>query len=118
MIWADFFQFGIAMIGAFYAAYIVLQEPEIGSLHALITHPNVVPKLNLIPDLNDTSLLLTLFIIPIAVQWWAVWYPGSEPGGGGYIAQRMLAAKDEENAIGASLLFNVAHYALLSIAMD
>ena len=112
VIWADFFQFGIAMIGAFYAAYIVLQEPEICSLHALITHPNVVPKLNLIPDLNDTSLLLTLFIIPIAVQWWAVWYPGSEPGGGGYIAQRMLAAKDEENAIGASLLFNVAHYAL------
>ena len=112
VIWADFFQFGIAMTGAFYAAYIVLQEPEIGSLQALITHPNVVPKLNLIPDLRDTSLLLTLFIIPIAVQWWAVWYPGSEPGGGGYIAQRMLAAKDEENAIGASLLFNVAHYAL------
>ena len=112
VIWADFFQFGIAMTGAFYAAYIVLQEPEIGSLQALITHPNVVPKLNLIPDLSDTSLLLTLFIIPIAVQWWAVWYPGSEPGGGGYIAQRMLAAKDEENAIGASLLFNVAHYAL------
>ena len=112
VIWADFFQFGIAMLGAFYAAYIVLQEPEIGSLHALTNHPNVVPKLNLIPDLNDTSLLLTLFIIPIAVQWWAVWYPGSEPGGGGYIAQRMLAAKDEENAIGASLLFNIAHYAL------
>lgn len=112
VIWADFFQFGIAMTGAFYAAYIVLQEPEIGSLQALITHPDVVPKLNLIPDLSDTSLLLTLFIIPIAVQWWAVWYPGSEPGGGGYIAQRMLAAKDEENAIGASLLFNVAHYAL------
>ena len=112
VIWADFSQFGIAMTGAFYAAYIVLQEPEIGGLHALITHPDVVPKLNLIPDLSDPSLLLTLFIIPIAVQWWAVWYPGSEPGGGGYIAQRMLAAKDEENAIGASLLFNVAHYAL------
>ena len=112
VIWADFFQFGIAMTGAFYAAYIVLQEPEIGGLQALITHPDVVPKLNLIPELNDTSLLLTLFIIPIAVQWWAVWYPGSEPGGGGYIAQRMLAAQDEENAIGASLLFNVAHYAL------
>lgn len=112
VIWADFFQFGIAMTGAFYAAYIVLQEPEIGGLHALITHPDVVPKLNLIPDISDPSLLLTLFIIPIAVQWWAVWYPGSEPGGGGYIAQRMLAAKDEENAIGASLLFNVAHYAL------
>ena len=117
VIWADFFQFGIAIFGAFYAAYIVLQEPEIGSLQALITHPDVVPKLNLIPDLSDTSLLLTLFIIPIAVQWWAVWYPGSEPGGGGYIAQRMLAAKDEENAIGASLLFNVAHYLHLTLAM-
>jgi SSS family solute:Na+ symporter len=72
----------------------------------------VQPKLNLIPDISDTSLLLSLFIIPIAVQWWAVWYPGSEPGGGGYIAQRMLAAKDEQNAVGASLLFNIAHYAV------
>ena len=112
VIWADFFQFGIAMSGALYAAYIVLQEPEIGGLHNLMTHPMVQPKLNLIPDVSDTSLLLSLFIIPIAVQWWAVWYPGSEPGGGGYIAQRMLAAKDEQNAVGASLLFNIAHYAV------
>ncbi len=112
VIWADFFQFGIAMTGALYAAYIVLQEPEIGGLHNLMTHPMVQPKLNLIPDVSDTSLLLSLFIIPIAVQWWAVWYPGSEPGGGGYIAQRMLAAKDEQNAVGASLLFNIAHYAV------
>jgi len=112
VIWADFFQFGIAMTGALYAAYIVLQEPEIGGLHNLMTHPMVQPKLNLIPDVSDTSLLLSLFIIPIAVQWWAVWYPGSEPGGGGYTAQRMLAAKDEQNAVGASLLFNIAHYAV------
>jgi SSS family solute:Na+ symporter len=112
VIWADFFQFGIAMTGALYAAYIVLQEPEIGGLQNLMTHPMVQPKLNLIPDVSDTSLLLSLFIIPIAVQWWAVWYPGSEPGGGGYIAQRMLAAKDEQNAVGASLLFNIAHYAV------
>ena len=73
---------------------------------------NIERAFNLIPDVSDTSLLLSLFIIPIAVQWWAVWYPGSEPGGGGYIAQRMLAAKDEQNAVGASLLFNIAHYAV------
>ncbi len=112
VIWADFFQFGISMFGAFYAAYVVLQEPEIGSLSNLITHPNVADKINFIPDISNPSILISLFIIPIAVQWWAVWYPGSEPGGGGYIAQRMLAAKDEKNAIGATLLFNIAHYAL------
>lgn len=53
-----------------------------------------------------------MIIIPVAVQWWSVWYPGAEPGGGGYIAQRMLSAKDEKNAIGATLFFNFAHYAL------
>jgi len=53
-----------------------------------------------------------VFIIPIAIQWWSVWYPGAEPGGGGYIAQRMLAAKDEKHAMGATLFFNFAHYAL------
>ena len=100
------------MFGAFYAAYVVIQEPEIGSLSNLITHPNVADKINFIPDISNPSILISLFIIPIAVQWWAVWYPGSEPGGGGYIAQRMLAAKDEKNAIGATLLFNIAHYAL------
>ena len=112
VIWADFFQFGISMFGAFYAAYVVIQEPEIGSLSNLITHPNVADKINFIPDISNPSILISLFIIPVAVQWWAVWYPGSEPGGGGYIAQRMLAAKDEKNAIGATLLFNIAHYAL------
>ena len=111
VIWADFFQFGISMFGAFYAAYVVIQEPEIGSLSNLITHPNVADKINFIPDISNPSILISLFIIPIAVQWWAVWYPGSGPGGGGYIAQRMLAAKDEKN-IGATLLFNIAHYAL------
>lgn len=112
VIWADFFQFGISMFGAVYAAYVVIQEPEIGSLSNLISHPNVIDKISLLPDVSNPSVLISLFIIPIAVQWWAVWYPGSEPGGGGYIAQRMLAAKDEKNAIGATLLFNVAHYAL------
>ena len=57
-------------------------------------------------------LLIMLFIIPLAVQWWSAWYPGAEPGGGGYIAQRMLAAKDENHAIGATFFFNIMHYAL------
>ncbi len=112
VIWTDFFQFMIAMLGAFYAAYVAIQQPEIGSLSALFSNPALEGKLNIFPDMTNASVLVTMFIIPIAVQWWAVWYPGAEPGGGGYIAQRMLAAKDEKNAIGATLLFNFAHYAL------
>src|SRR5690606_12055759 len=77
-----------------------------------LTHEAVVGKLNLLPDFNDPTTLIPLLIIPLAVQWWSVWYPGSEPGGGGYIAQRMLSAKDEKNAVGATFLFNAAHYAL------
>ena len=69
-------------------------------------------KLSLLPDFNNTEMVITLLVIPLAVQWWSVWYPGSEPGGGGYIAQRILAAKNEKHAIGATLFFNAAHYAL------
>jgi Na+/proline symporter len=112
VIWADFFQFIISMAGALYAALVAIRQPEIGSLKALISNPAIADKLSIMPDMGDPSVLLTLFIIPIAVQWWAVWYPGAEPGGGGYIAQRMLAAKDEKNAVGATLFFNFAHYAL------
>ncbi|MFY0686538.1 MAG: Na+:solute symporter [Cyclobacteriaceae bacterium] len=112
VIWADFFQYSIAMLGAVYAAYVAVSQPEIGSLSNLFSHPNVADSLNILPDFSDTSALVTLFIIPIAIQWWAAWYPGAEPGGGGYIAQRMLSAKDEKNAIGATLFFNFAHYAL------
>ncbi|WP_209331038.1 sodium:solute symporter family protein [Lunatimonas salinarum] len=108
----DFFQFFIAMAGSFGAAIYIVGLPEIGSLGSLLAHPNVSDKLDLIPDFTDWNLLIPLFIMPIAIQWWATWYPGAEPGGGGYIAQRMLSAKDEKNAIGATLLFNVAHYAL------
>ncbi|MFC4870472.1 sodium:solute symporter family protein [Negadavirga shengliensis] len=108
----DFFQFFIAIGGAFAAAIYVLNLPEIGSMENLLAHPNVSGKLNLIPDFTDWNLVIPLFIMPLAIQWWATWYPGAEPGGGGYIAQRMLSAKNEKNAIGATLLFNVAHYAL------
>ncbi|EAZ82149.1 sodium:solute symporter family protein [Algoriphagus machipongonensis] len=108
----DFFQFFIAMIGSFGAAYFILDLPEIGSLSNLLAHENVSDKLNFLPDFEDPNVYIPLFILPIAIQWWATWYPGSEPGGGGYIAQRMLSAKDEKNAMGATLFYNVAHYAL------
>jgi len=108
----DMLQFTMAMIGSVAAAYVVLQLPEVGGLSGLLAHENVVDRLSLLPSFSDNELLLSVFIIPLAVQWWSVWYPGSEPGGGGYIAQRMLAAKDEQNAMGAALFFNVAHYAL------
>ena len=108
----DFFQFFIAMAGAIGAAYYIIDLPEIGSLDNLLSHPNVSDKLNLFPDMSDMNLVIPLLLMPLAIQWWATWYPGAEPGGGGYIAQRMLSAKDEKNAIGATLFFNIAHYAL------
>jgi Na+/proline symporter len=108
----DFFQFFIAMVGSFGAAYYVLDLPEIGSLSNLLSHEVVSTKLDFIPDFTDPNVYVPIFIMPIAIQWWATWYPGAEPGGGGYIAQRMLSAKDEKNAIGATLFFNIAHYAL------
>jgi len=108
----DFVQFIIAMAGSVAAAFIALNRPEVGGLAKLLSHESLRGKLSILPDFSDTSLLVTVFIIPIAVQWWSVWYPGAEPGGGGYIAQRMLAAKNENHAIGATFLFNIAHYAL------
>ncbi|WP_373520532.1 sodium:solute symporter family protein [Aquiflexum sp.] len=108
----DFFQFFIAMAGAIGAAIYILDLPEIGSLDKLLTHENVVGKLDFLPDFNDWNMVIPLLIMPLAIQWWATWYPGAEPGGGGYIAQRMLSAKDEKNAIGATLFFNIAHYGM------
>ncbi|MBU4330843.1 MAG: Na+:solute symporter, partial [Acidobacteria bacterium] len=108
----DFFQFGIAMAGAVAAAIVAVRLPQVGGLKALLTSDALATKLNLLPDFSDTGALLTLFILPLAVQWWSVWYPGAEPGGGGYIAQRMLSAKSEKHATGATLLFNATHYAL------
>lgn len=112
VIWADFFQYGIAMFGAVYAAVVALRQPEVGGLSNMLSKLADTDKLSFFPEFSDPSVYIPLLIIPIAVQWWAVWYPGAEPGGGGYIAQRMLAAKDEKNAIGATLLFNFMHYAI------
>ena len=109
----DFIQFGIAMTGSFAAAYFALKQPEVGGLSGLVHR--VDPKtLNLLPDFHDWRMALAVLVIPITVQWWSVWYPGAEPGGGSYIAQRMLAARSETDALGGTLFFNVAHYALRS----
>ena len=108
----DLFQFCIAMFGSIAAAYYVLGLPEVGGLKNLVSQAHLKDSLSFLPDFSDPNTFVPLFIIPLAVQWWSVWYPGAEPGGGGYIAQRMLAAKDENHAVKATLLFNVAHYAL------
>jgi len=108
----DFIQFIIAMIGSIWATIYIVGLPEINGLSALLTHDSVSSKLDFFPDFNNTEALITLLIIPLAVQWWSTWYPGAEPGGGGYIAQRMLAAKDEKHATWATLFFNFAHYAM------
>ncbi len=112
VLWTDLFQFGMAMAGSVLAAVWAIRHPAVGSLQGLFAHPRVVERTSFLPDFGDPSLWIPLLLIPLAVQWWSVWYPGSEPGGGGYVAQRMLAAKNERHAVGASLLFNVAHYAV------
>ncbi|WP_289060428.1 sodium:solute symporter family protein [uncultured Zobellia sp.] len=112
VVYTDFLLFFVAMSGAIGAAYYLVNIPEVGGIEALIAHENVMGKLDIVPDFSNKKALITLFIIPLAVQWWSSWYPGAEPGGGGYIAQRMLAAKDENHAIGATFFFNIMHYAL------
>jgi Na+/proline symporter len=108
----DFIQFTLAMIGSIWGMLYILGLPEIGGLSNLVSHVNVVEKISLFPDFSDPNTWVPVLLVPLAVQWWASYYPGSEPGGGGYIAQRMFSAKDEKNAVGATFLFNVAHYAL------
>ena len=112
VILTDFVQFVLAMVGSVWAACWVLNLPAVGGLDGLLSHPAVMPKLSLLPDLTDADAWVPMLLIPLAVQWWSSYYPGAEPGGGGYIAQRMFSAKDEGHAVGATLLFNVAHYAL------
>jgi len=108
----DFLLFVISMGGAIAAAIYLLNLECVGGLTLLLEHEVVRTKLSMFPDWNNPDMLVAVFVIPLAVQWWSVWYPGAEPGGGGYVAQRMLAAKNELHATGATLLFNVAHYAL------
>ena len=113
----DMIQFFIKMTAVIAAAYFAVKY--VGGMHVLVTKlsavtgPNGVHFLNMLPDFKSNwDLAIAIFIMPIAVQWWAVWYPGAEPGGGSYIAQRMLASKSEKDSLGAVLFFNIAHYVL------
>lgn len=108
----DLVQFVIAMFGAIMAAVYVLKLPQVGGLGNLLSHPNLQGKLSILPDFHNLDAAIAVFFFPLIIQWWNVWYPGAEPGGGGYIAQRMLAAKNEKHAVGSTFLFNVLHYAL------
>jgi solute:Na+ symporter, SSS family len=108
----DFLLFFTALAGSIAAAVVAVGHPDVGGLGPLLAAPELAGKLSLLPDFTDPAALVPLFVIPIAVQWWSVWYPGAEPGGGGYVAQRMLSARDETDATAATLLFNIAHYAV------
>ena len=108
----DFIQFIFAMAGSIWATIYILSLPEIDGLANLISHENVVNKLSLLPDFSNPDSWIPILLVPLAVQWWASYYPGSEPGGGGYIAQRMFSAKSELDAVGATFIFNIAHYAI------
>lgn len=112
VVYTDFILFFVAMVGAIWAAVYLVNLPEVGGISNLVQHENVAGKLSILPDFSDTGALISILIIPLAVQWWSSWYPGAEPGGGGYIAQRMLAAKNENHAVASTFFFNIMHYAL------
>ena len=112
VVYTDFILFFVAMTGAIGAAIYLVNMPEVGGLENILANEKVQEKMSILPDFSNTDALITLLVVPLAVQWWSAWYPGGEPGGGGYIAQRMLAAKDENHAIGATFFFNILHYAL------
>ncbi|MEO1050132.1 MAG: sodium:solute symporter family protein [Bacteroidota bacterium] len=116
----DVLQFTIAMIGSIILAIVVLNSEEIGGVAglkeklpegALAFFPKISSN-NSVDVGNTLALGLGSFLAFITVQWWASWYPGSEPGGGGYTAQRMMSAKDEKHAVAATLFFQIAHYCL------
>jgi solute:Na+ symporter, SSS family len=115
----DMIQFFIKMSAVIAAAYFAVTLPQVGGLTGLVDKLSHLPGpgglnyLSMLPDFhNNWDIAVAVFVIPIAVQWWATWYPGAEPGGGSYIAQRMLASKSEKDALGGTLFFNVAHYVL------
>lgn len=111
-IYTDFFLFTVVMIGACVVMYFGVHHPAVGGWANLMSSPDVSSRLSFFPDFSDTDALIAIFIIPVAVQWWNVWYSGSEPGGGGYIVQRVLTAKSPNHAVGGTLFFNILNYAL------
>ena len=112
VVYSDFVLFFVAMIGAIGAAIYLVNLPEVGGLTNILQNELVQSKMDILPEFTNTEAVMTILVIPLAVQWWSAWYPGGEPGGGGYVAQRMLAAKNENHAVGATFFFNILHYAL------
>jgi SSS family solute:Na+ symporter len=109
----DMIQFCITMTSAFAAAYFAVKVPSVGGLHGLWQHFASSPQtLNVLPNFNDKATFIAAFLIPLTVQWWSVWYPGAEPGGGSYVAQRMLSAKTERDSVFGTMMFQAMHYAL------
>ena len=111
-IYTDFFLFVLIMVGAIVGMIYALGRPEVGGFAAMMRNPVVQQHLSFFPDVDNTDLFVAVFVIPIAIQWWNVWYPGSEPGGGGYIVQRMLSAKSENHCVAGSILYQVVNYAI------
>ncbi|MFI3241814.1 MAG: sodium:solute symporter family protein [Alphaproteobacteria bacterium] len=112
---SDFILFIASISGSIAAAYFVVNMPEINGISGLLKHLSTTEELSRKTQIfgyASFSDLVAMMIIPFAIVWWSVWYPGSEPGGGGFLVQRMLAAKDEKNATMATMFFNVMHYAL------
>ncbi|MCB0727064.1 MAG: Na+:solute symporter [Ignavibacteriae bacterium] len=117
----DAFQFILAMVGCIILAVLVVNSPEVGGIAGMQEKlPDWAMKFtpDITTDITPTSaggilaMTVSTFLAFIAIQWWASWYPGADPGGGGYIAQRMMSAKDEKNSLYATLFFQVAHYCL------
>jgi len=111
-IYTDFFIFALVMAGACAVMYYSIQHPAVGGWDNLMSNPEVTSRLSFLPSFSNKEALIAIFIIPVAVQWWNVWYSGSEPGGGGYIVQRMLTAKSQKHAVGGTLFFNLLNYAI------
>ncbi|MCU7501828.1 MAG: Na+:solute symporter [Ignavibacteria bacterium] len=118
VLWTDMFQFFLKMsMVILLAVYAVSATGGMGSLvtklHEIDQHRDPSSSiLSFVPDLNSTWMPMITFFVFIAVNWWASWYPGAEPGGGGYVAQRIFCAKNEKHSLLATLWFNIAHYAL------
>ena len=111
-IYTDFLLFVVIMIGAVVGMHYAINHPAVGGFSKMMSDPVVQQHLSFIPDMGNADLFVAVFVIPLAIQWWNVWYPGSEPGGGGYIVQRMLSAKSENHCIGGSILYQVVNYAI------
>lgn len=110
----DFIQFIIAMGGSILLAWLAVDSVGgLDQLHAkLIAEYGANSWVLEFNPITSPKIMLATALVWVGMMWWASWYPGSEPGGGGYIAQRMFSAKDEKNAVGGTLLFNIAHFAL------